>query len=115
MAALIAMHPSVLIFDEPTANLDPFGTLDFFEKLKDLKKVENNTIILIEHKLDDLMDIVDRILVINKKGIKIAEGTPREIFTNKADILIKEGIWMPQTVMLYYELEKNNIKLDKYR
>ena len=30
LAALIAMHPSVLIFDEPTANLDPFGTLDFF-------------------------------------------------------------------------------------
>lgn len=113
LAALIAMHPNVFIFDEPTANLDPFGTLDFFEKLKDLKKVENNTIILIEHKLDDLMDIIDRILVINKKGNKIAEGTPREIFTNKADMLIQEGIWMPQTVMLYFELEKNNIKLDK--
>lgn len=113
LAALIAMHPSVFIFDEPTANLDPFGTLDFFEKLKDLKKVENNTIILIEHKLDDLMEIIDRILVINKQGIKIAEGTPREIFTNKADILIREGIWMPQVVMLYYELEKNNIKLDR--
>ncbi len=113
LASLIAMHPSVLIFDEPTANLDPFGTLDFFEKLKDLKKLDNNTIILIEHKLDDLMEIIDRVLVINKKGTKIAEGTPREVFTNYSEIIIKEGIWMPQTAILYYELEKNGITLDK--
>lgn len=113
LAALMSMYPSVLIFDEPTANLDPISTLDFFENLKHIKDSENNTIILIEHKLDGLMSIIDKILVINKNGIKIAEGTPREIFTKKAEILIKEGIWMPQTVILYYELEKNNIKLNK--
>lgn len=111
LAALMAIRPSVLIFDEPTANLDPVGTLEFFKKIESLKKTNEHTIILIEHKLDDLIHLVDRVVVIGKEGTKLAEGTPAFVFTNQADMLIKEGIWMPQTALLAHKLKEHNIKL----
>lgn len=110
LAALMAIRPSVLIFDEPTANLDPVGTLEFFETVKSLKKTDEHTIILIEHKLDDLIHLIDRVVVIGKGGTKLVEGTPLEVFGEHAAMLIQEGIWMPQTALLANEFKENNIK-----
>ncbi len=109
LAALMAIRPSILIFDEPTANLDPMGTLEFFETVKSLKETDKHTIILIEHKLDDLIHIIDRVVVIGKEGTKLVEGTPSEVFGEHAAMLIQEGIWMPQTALLANKLKENDI------
>lgn len=111
LAALIAIHPSVFIFDEPTANLDPAGTLEFFRTLESFKKANKHTIILIEHKLDDLIYLVDRVVVMGKEGVKLLEGTPLDVFGEHSKMLIKEGIWMPQTALLAHKLRSNNINI----
>ncbi|NLJ38155.1 MAG: Cobalamin import ATP-binding protein BtuD [Methanobacterium sp. PtaU1.Bin242] len=113
LAALMAIRPSVLIFDEPTANLDPVGTLEFFETVKSLKETDKHTIILIEHKLDDLIHLIDRVIVIDKEGVKLLEGTPLEVFSEHTDLLIQKGIWMPQTALLANKFKENNIKPHK--
>lgn len=111
LAALLAMNPSVLIFDEPTANLDPVGTIEFFKILELLKRRSKHTIILIEHKLDDLIHLVDRVVAIGRGGCKLLEGTPREVFGEQLDLFIGEGIWVPQTALLAHELILSNIEL----
>ncbi|MBP1946230.1 ABC transporter ATP-binding protein [Methanobacterium petrolearium] len=112
LAALMAFRPSVFIFDEPTANLDPVGTLEFFKTVESLKKTDEHTIIIIEHKLDELIHLVDRVIVMGKEGVKLLEGTPYEVFGENSDLLIKNGIWIPQTALLAHKLVQNNIKLN---
>ncbi len=113
LAALMAIRPSVFIFDEPTANLDPVGTLEFFKTIESFKKADKDkhTIIIIEHKLDDLIYLVDRVVIMGREGVKLLEGTPLEVFGEHGKMLIKEGIWMPQTALLAHKLKLNNIKL----
>jgi energy-coupling factor transport system ATP-binding protein len=87
LAALLAMEPSVLVFDEPTANLDPVGTRDVFDLIRQHKARHQHTIILIEHKLDDLIDLIDRVIVLGDVGAIIADGEPRAVFRDQAAVL----------------------------
>jgi energy-coupling factor transporter ATP-binding protein EcfA2 len=81
IAASLAANPEVLLFDEPTSQLDPQSTLEIYAILADLK-AEGKTIILIEQKVEDILDKVDVMAVIDKGRI-IAKGTPREVLKNK--------------------------------
>ncbi|BAI61377.1 ABC transporter ATP binding protein [Methanocella paludicola SANAE] len=82
IAAALAVNPEVFLFDEPTSQLDPRSTLEIYTILKELK-AEGKTIILIEQKIEDIIDIVDRIAVIDH-GRLIACGTPREALLSRA-------------------------------
>ncbi len=82
IAAALAVNPEVFLFDEPTSQLDPQSTLEIYAILKGLK-AEGKTIILIEQKIEDIIDIVDRIAVIDH-GRLIACGTPREALMSHA-------------------------------
>ncbi|MBX3048072.1 MAG: ABC transporter ATP-binding protein [Anaerolineales bacterium] len=104
LAALLAMQPEVLVFDEPTANLDSVGTQQVFALLAQLKARGQHTLILIEHKLDELMHLVDRVLVLDSEGQIFADGAPREIFDRYAAELQEMGVWTPQVCMLAHEL-----------
>ena len=81
IAASLAVDPEVLLFDEPTSQLDPQSTLEIYAILMELK-AEGKTIILVEQKVEDILDKVDRIVVIDK-GRMIANGSPREILKSK--------------------------------
>ena len=81
IAASLAVDPEVLLFDEPTSQLDPQSTLEIYAILMELK-AEGKTIILVEQKVEDILDKVDRIVVIDK-GHMIANGSPREILKSK--------------------------------
>ncbi|MEM9775684.1 MAG: ABC transporter ATP-binding protein [Chloroflexota bacterium] len=109
LASLLAMEPSVLIFDEPTANLDPVGTADVFGLLSDIKSQSQHTIILIEHKLDSLMHLIDRVMVLGAAGIILADGTPTEIFYDQAAMLQEHGIWMPEICQLASDFQNANV------
>jgi energy-coupling factor transport system ATP-binding protein len=81
IAASLAVDPEVLLFDEPTSQLDPQSTLEIYAILMELK-AEGKTIILVEQKVEDILDKVDRIVVIDKGHI-VANGSPREILKSK--------------------------------
>ncbi|QBD83349.1 ABC transporter ATP-binding protein [Ktedonosporobacter rubrisoli] len=114
LAALLAMEPQVLVFDEPTANLDPIGTRDVFALIRECKVQTTHTIVLIEHKLDDLMDLIDRVIVLGPGGSLIADGTPRAIFRDSSAVLREYGIWMPQVCLLAHRLREQGIELDPF-
>jgi branched-chain amino acid transport system ATP-binding protein len=70
-------RPKLLLLDEPAAGMNPAETLELMDLLKALR-AQGITIILIEHKLDVVMDISDRVIVLDH-GVKIAEGKPAQV------------------------------------
>ena len=111
IAGILAMEPDCIIFDEPTAMLDPSGRLEVMETIKKLNKEKNKTIILITHYMDEVVQ-GDRVMVLNK-GESVMLGTPKEIF-KQVEKLKSLGLDVPQVTELVYELNKEgyNIKDD---
>ncbi|MCU0495009.1 MAG: energy-coupling factor transporter ATPase [Chloroflexaceae bacterium] len=114
LAALLALEPQLLLFDEPTANLDPVGTQDVFRLIAERKAQGQNTIILIEHKLDELIHLVDRVVVLGFQGAILADGPPRSVFRDDGPTLIDHGIWMPQVCLLAHQLRAQGLALDPF-
>ncbi len=111
IAGILAMNPDCIIFDEPTAMLDPNGRIEVMETIKKLNEVEGKTIVLITHYMEETVD-ADRIIVMNKGEIAL-QGTPREVFS-QVDKVKGLGLDVPQVTELVYELIKEgiNIKYD---
>ena len=80
LAAVMAMHPSLLILDEPTSQLDPIAASDFLETVKKINRDIGTTVLLTEHRLQDIIPYADRIFVMDEGGV-FMDGTPREIGT----------------------------------
>jgi energy-coupling factor transport system ATP-binding protein len=111
LAATLAMGASVLVLDEPTANLDPAGTSEFFALLARLKQ-EGFTILIIEHKLDELITQVDTIEVLGRDGTIVLSGPAREILDRHYDELDRLGVWLPQVTELAANLRRCGVVLD---
>ncbi|MFO1443580.1 ATP-binding cassette domain-containing protein [Bacillus sp. Bva_UNVM-123] len=105
LASILCMRPQILVLDEPTANLDPAGTKEVFSILRELRQSGEYTIIMIEHKLDDVIDLIDRVVVLGKNGSIIADGHPRDVFYKNYQKLLEEGVWLPYCVKLQMELQ----------
>ena len=75
LAAVMAMHPSLLILDEPTSQLDPIAASDFLETVKKINRDIGTTVLLTEHRLQDIIPYADRIFVMDEGGVFL-EGTP---------------------------------------
>lgn len=108
IAGIIAMKPNCIIFDEPTAMLDPSGRKEVMNTIKKLNKEENKTIIHITHFMDEAVD-ANRVIVM-EKGKVIMEGKPREIFS-QVEKLKNLGLDVPSMTELSYELKKQNIDI----
>lgn len=106
LAAVLAMQPGILVLDEPTANLDPAAAHAFFQTLARLKAERGTTIVLIEHRLDAALPLVDRIVAMNQSGQIIAQGTTAEVFSGRQAALAEQGIWLPQTCLLTQSLAR---------
>lgn len=110
IAGVIAMLSDYIIFDEPTAMLDPKGRKDVINLVKDLNKKYGKTIIYITHYMEEAV-LADKIIVLDK-GRKALEGTSREVFSQVSKM--KElGLAVPQVTEVAYELKNRGIKLDK--
>lgn len=84
LAAVTVTNPDVLILDEPTAQLDPIAASDFLATLKRLNEELSLTVIITEHRLEELIPICDRLIILD--GGKITEnGEPRTVISKLAD------------------------------
>ena len=100
LAAILAMGPGALVLDEPTANLDPQGTTELFDTLTDLCRDSNRSLLLVEHRLDDILALIEHVVVLDERGTSVLTGPPREIFERHADTLDRLGVWVPQVARL---------------
>lgn len=94
IAGVLAMQPKLLILDEPTAGLDPAGRDEILAEIKEIFSKRDITIILVSHSMEDIAEIADRIIVMNR-GKLIMDGTPREVF-KREDELVEIGLGVPQ-------------------
>ncbi|MFR4819332.1 MAG: ABC transporter ATP-binding protein [Blautia stercoris] len=78
LASVMAMHQKLLILDEPTSQLDPIAASDFLETVRKINRDIGTTVILTEHRLEDVIPWADKVYVMDK-GRMIADGTPNEI------------------------------------
>lgn len=109
IAGVLAMKPKCIIFDEPTAMLDPSGRKEVLKNIKEINKNYGITIVLITHYMDEAAQ-ADRLIVMDNGKI-ILEGKPREVFSNVKRM--KEiGLDVPQVTELCYELKNSGISID---
>ncbi|MDF2541025.1 MAG: ecfA2 [Herbinix sp.] len=108
IAGIMAMKPSCIILDEPTAMLDPNGRKDVIQTVRELNKKEKVTVILITHHMDEAV-FADKIFVMEQGHIKM-QGVPKEIFS-KVDEIKQYRLDVPQVTELAYELKKEGISL----
>lgn len=103
IAAIYAMHPEIYVMDEPTSNLDPLGTRQILALITRVARERGKTLLLVEHKLDEVLPLVDRVLVLDR-GQVVRAGTPAEVlaagdvpgvFTRPALVRLAERLGLP--------------------
>ncbi|WP_315073249.1 energy-coupling factor transporter ATPase [uncultured Clostridium sp.] len=110
IAGILAIQPECIIFDEPTAMLDPLGRKEVLKTIRDLNEKHGITIVLITHYMDEAAQ-ADRIIVMDG-GSVMMEGTPREIFP-QVERMKSIGLDVPQVTELAYELKKAGININE--
>ncbi len=108
IAGVLAMHPKCIVLDEPTAMLDPNGRKEVIRAARALNDVENVTIILITHYMEEVIH-ADRVFVMDD-GKVVMQGTPREVFS-QVEHLKQLRLDVPQVTLLAYELQKSGLPL----
>ena len=98
IAGVLAMRPSVLILDEPTAGLDPKGRDRVLSMLEELHAKERVTTLMVSHSMDDMARLATRLIVMSEGKI-VAQGTPREIFSQE-DMMTSIGLDVPDVARL---------------
>lgn len=108
IAGILAMSPTYIILDEPTAMLDPSGRKEVMDTVLKLNKEQGKTIILITHYMDEAAT-ADR-LIIMEEGSIILQGKPREVFSH-VDEIKKIGLDVPQVTELAFDLKKQGFNI----
>ncbi|MFX1295836.1 MAG: energy-coupling factor ABC transporter ATP-binding protein [Promethearchaeota archaeon] len=110
IAAILTLDPDILILDEPTSNLDPLGAKKILKLLKRLNSEFNKTIILIEHRLELVVPLINRMIVIDQGEI-ILDGIPEKILIENK---LKElGVGIPKIIQLYGMLKDAGLHFEK--
>lgn len=110
IAGVLAMHPKVLVLDEPTAGLDPRGRDEILDQIAYLQKERNLTVILVSHSMEDIAKYVDRIVVMNK-GRKMYDGEPKEVFAHYKE-LEKVGLAAPQVTYIMHAFSERGMHVN---
>jgi energy-coupling factor transporter ATP-binding protein EcfA2 len=108
IASALMMEPQVLILDEPTSELDPQGKDEVFEVVRTLREEHDVTIIMVEHEVEQLADVADRIIALDHGSI-VADAPPREFFRNAELFHRTEGERLPQVAALLLALEAEQL------
>lgn len=114
IAGIMAMEPEVLVFDEPSAGLDPKGRRDLNNLIKAYHKKTGSTVIIVSHSMEDIAKLVDRIIVVNKAAIAM-DGTVSEVFS-RSEELKSMGLNVPEITEVFARLKAMgyDVPLDVY-
>jgi energy-coupling factor transport system ATP-binding protein len=94
IASALALEPDVLLLDEPTALLDPEGTQMVWETIRSTAAADK-TLVVVEHKIEGMADLIDRVIVFTPNGEILADGRAQEVFAEHRQALADYGIWYP--------------------
>ena len=104
IAGVLAMNPECIVFDEPTAMLDPLGRESIIKVIRDLRCNHGVTVVLITHHMEEAID-ADRIVVMSGGEI-VMDGAPREVFLD-IETLRNAGLSVPETVSIMHGLKND--------
>ena len=107
IAGVLAMHPKVLVLDEPTAGLDPKGRDEILDQIESLHKKTGMTVILVSHSMEDIAKYVDRIIVMNK-GSVMFNDVPKKVFAHYKE-LESVGLAAPQVTYIMHALKEKGM------
>jgi energy-coupling factor transport system ATP-binding protein len=102
LAAVLAMMPKILILDEPTSMLDPVSRKRVFRVLERMKSEQHNTVIAIEHSLENLIPLADRMVLLSDGELLLEDETTA--FFQNMDLLREKGIYPPGGLSFYHRL-----------
>ncbi|WP_082903335.1 energy-coupling factor transporter ATPase [Christensenella timonensis] len=108
IAGVLAMHPDVIVFDEPTAMLDPQGRREVMDTIRFLNKEQGKSVVLITHYMEEASE-ADRVFIMTDGRIT-DEGTPREVFSHQ-DKLDEAGLLPPLATQVYQELKEKGMDI----
>ncbi len=111
IAGVMAMKPQVIVFDEPTAGLDPKGREDVMEIIRSYREATNATVVIISHSMEDMAALADKVLVMNG-GKLFMFDTAENVFA-KRDSLRSIGLNVPIVTRVFEELEKLGVSVSK--
>ena len=110
IAGILAINSNILVFDEPTSNVDPHGRREIINLIKNLKE-KGKTIFIISHNMDEVLEIGDSVTILDKGKI-IKKGVPFEIFKDN-EIFLNTNLVKPKIIDMINELENRNKKFSK--
>lgn len=110
IASVLALHPEILVLDEPTSELDPKSAEEVLAITQRLNDELGITVILIEHRLDRVIQHVDRLLVLDGGGV-VADGSTREILSNSYQEITRLGVGLPPIIKLAQGLKNAGISI----
>lgn len=109
IAGVLAMHPEVLILDEPTAGLDPEGRENLLRCLKSYQQKRKSTVLMVSHSMSEIARFSDRILVMKDARVLMC-GTPEEVFS-RTEELEAAGLNTPKAARIALALRKRGVEL----
>ena len=98
IAGVLSMRPEVLVLDEPIAGLDPLGRHEILSLVENYRRKYGATVILVSHNMDDVADIAERVIVMNKGSVAL-DGSPRQVFS-QTEQMRSMGLDVPQVAIL---------------
>lgn len=112
IAGVVALNPSYLILDEPSAGLDPFGREEIFQKIIDLHAKKGITVVLVSHNMEDISRMANRLIVIDNGQIQL-DGKSIDIFMNKRKELQAAGVDVPPVSKLVEHLRDRGLPVSQ--
>ena len=106
LASIMAMQPDVIILDEPTSQLDPIAATDFLNTIRKINVELGTTIIITEHRLEEIFHVADRVILM-EDGKIVACDSPRKIGEKLDSINLKLFSMLPSTMQIRYYVGGN--------
>ena len=110
IAGVIAMEPTVLVLDEPTAGLDPAGAASILANIESYRQANQATVIIVSHSMEDVARLTDRLVVVSQGKLPYV-GTPRQVFSHGED-LESMGLGVPAMNRVFARVRAMGIDID---
>lgn len=111
IAGVLALQPSILVLDEPTAGLDPESRGEMMALFQKLHETQGLTIVLVTHQMDDVANFADHAVVL-EKGQIIRDTTPEALF-NEPEFVLAHGLGLPKATQFAVQLKEKGFEMDK--